>query len=256
MRRTRTLIIVFCFALPAFLLATVPLSFALQLIGAPLSDVRWQKASGTIWKGTLSDISFRGQHRIGDVQLTARPFALFGGGVGYRLVWKDVMGEGSGDIVFGRQSLRISNLNLKVNFSGLADLLPDIRRTNGVVAITNANASFKDNICIRANGNIATDALSKLALQYNVSATDLQGGIACLEEALHIRAQGQVAQNGIVVSDVHLLLDGRSSLQVHVATTDPILGGGLLRYGFKEDTTGYIFRREINLATGLRPARL
>ena len=248
MSRKRTLLALFCVALPTFLIATIPLSFALKLIDAPPSDVSWQTATGTIWKGRLSDVSVLEQYQLGDINLIAKPLALFAGTAGYSLTWKDSLGEGTGGVFLGRNKLRISDLDLQVNFAGLGGLLPEIRRTNGVVKITNANISFKDNICVRADGNVSTDALTKLALQFNLTAENLEGNISCRDEALYVKVEGKLAQNDIVVSEARFLLNGASSLNVHVKTADAVLQLGLLRYGFEEDATGYIFQRDLNLA--------
>lgn len=226
----------------------MPLGFALKMIGAAPSDVRWQEASGTIWKGELSGVSLLGQYQLGDVNLAAKPFALFGGEVGYRLAWAGDMGRARGDIFLGRDMLRISGLDVQVNFAGLVDLMPEIRNTNGVVSIANGSAYFEDRICIRASGDVSTDALTKLALQYNVTATDLTGTLSCLDDALHVEARGQLAQSDRVVSQMRLPLNGISQVTVTVDTDDAVLGFGLLRYGFQEEEGGYIFQRELNLA--------
>ena len=242
MSRVPALISLFVMALLVCLVVTMPLAFVLKPPSGTNADFQWEKTSGTVWNGTLYGLLFRSQQSLGDIDLAARPLALFGGELGHDFIWNGAPGQGTGALFLGRNSVRVSDANLQINIEGVIDLRTNIRNTNAVVNISNANLAFKDDDCTSATGDISSDVLSKLAMRHNVQGTDLTGNISCVDDALLIAVRGQAGENDLVTADLHIRPNGVSSMKIHVQTADLALGLGLAQYGFEEDETGYVLQ--------------
>lgn len=251
MRRISVLAGLFGIAFSGFLCANIPLSFAMKISGAKAGGLNWQEARGTMWNGALSGVAFQGRQSLGTIGLKAKPLAFLRGQVGYEFDWQSLAGQGAGNIFWGFGTIRVSDLDLRLQLAALADLRPDVRDTNSSVIIENASVSLKDQNCSTAAGALSSDVLAKLALRFNASATELTGNINCNDGDVQVLMQGQLGQSDVVTGDARVRLNSASSFKAHVQTNDVALGLGLAQYGFTEDATGYVFQQEAILLEGL-----
>lgn len=242
MNRVRLLVVLFLVALAGFVIVRMPLVFGLQMSGASQAGLSWQAASGTVWSGRLSGVSYAGRQPLGDVALRAKPPALLTGGVGYGFDWEGSAGQGTGDVIVGRRGVRVSGLDLDVRLAGLVGLDADLRNTEGRVYVRGADVVFRDGACSRATGDISSDVLERFALRYNVPATELTGGLTCEADALRLSMRGQLGQEDLVLVDGRVGASGAARFEIRVETDDPAIGVGLLGYGFVEDAIGYIYQ--------------
>lgn len=80
----RLLLLVFALAVPAMLLATLPLGLALDMTGAGHRGLSARSASGSVWNGRLEGASLRGIE-LGDASLRLSPLPLLLGARALRL---------------------------------------------------------------------------------------------------------------------------------------------------------------------------
>ena len=107
-----TLILVFVAALIVGLISGIPLSFAMRNAGLIEQGIGWQQARGTIWRGQVTGLVYRGTP-AGALDIRSSPLSLFTGSIASDINW---------GALTGRARLRLGRNGQCISASGAAQL--------------------------------------------------------------------------------------------------------------------------------------
>ena len=116
------LILVLAAALIVGLISGIPLSFAMRNAGLIEQGIGWQQARGTIWRGQVTGLVYRGTP-AGALDIRSSPLSLFTGSIASDINW---------GAPTGRARLRVSVSPSSVNLSNLGAAQLDLVRRLGV----------------------------------------------------------------------------------------------------------------------------
>lgn len=233
----------------AALVAMTPLPFILKLGKVDATGLTWSNAYGTLFDGGLDDVSF-GPQRVGDVTLKMRPGALLGGRLQYSFDVSDGVGDVAGNLFVGWNKIGINETRADVDLDQLVGLKKEIRDLGGVVRVDIGEIIFANKACRSAEGQVDTDALSRVANQYGRTLSELTGSFACDGDMLSLPMQATSTQGDIVDARLRVGLSERSTAEAIVSTSDPQAALVLLSLGFSEAEGKYHFRRDRMIIVG------
>ena len=209
-----------------FILATMPLSLALAGRG-PEAGLSAAAASGTVWRGRLTDAAFRGV-RLGDAEVGVSPLSLLAARV--RLGFSSELAHGALRLGPGRVELLdiegvlpLAALAPQAGLSarvGLADLDLDLRRSE----------------CQRAGGQVSLDQISLAGLE--LPGLVLTGTAACAGKDLVVPLRGQ-AEGVDVQADLRTNPVGAYQVELTLRTTRPEVEAALAAAGYRRTLDGY-----------------
>ena len=116
------LILVLAAALIVGLISGIPLSFAMRNAGLIEQGIGWQQARGTIWRGQVTGLVYRGTP-AGALDIRSSPLSLFTGSIASDINW---------GAPTGRARLRVAVSPSSVNLSNLGAAQLDLVRRLGV----------------------------------------------------------------------------------------------------------------------------
>lgn len=252
MMRTIFLILLFVISLLVTLVATAPLSFALQQSGVHQSGLSWTGASGSIFSGKVTGLRF-GAQPIGTVALNAESGALLKGEVRYRFELQGAAAVGRGAVALGQHHLELSDFDTEIFVAQLVGIANEVRAVNGTATIEGGAVLLRDGACKSAAGRVQTDLLTKLAAEkFRREASALAGELSCDGEMVLLEMDGLLETTDFVGVRVRAGVTDVSSVQVQVQTVDPVLEAGLSIYGFEFLGDGYVYRQDASFVRGAR----
>ena len=231
------------------LLAFFPLSLIVSRLDVSPAKIIFGRVSGTIWRGSISDIYFA-ERRVGDgrVALSAwsllrvRPrldVALFNGPV-----------KGQARVLVLGKKIEVRNADGLAQLGALNYRDPTGRPLIGQLSFHFSELSFVQGECVGGAGRISTDVLSDLALRYAFEAPLLQGDVVCEQGRIKMNLNGKTAALTIsIIAEVDGELDYTATIEVEAMEAN--LGSVLELYGFDREGNHYSFMERGNLAAYL-----
>ncbi len=243
------LIILFLIAAAGFAVASMPLSFALNLASAETSGLRYSVAEGTIWKGRLRDARM-GKLDLGTVDLALAPSALFRGRaeVTWRANGRSLQGTGIG-------SASLDGTLTLINTRIVADLaqLPTWTPMDGAIDGTIRQLRFGG-----SQGCAVSDAQLRAQVRVEAmgepwTAPALNGTPRCEGQTLVVPLNGRDGANEVDLA-IALAPNGTYNARLTVATGDQKLKQTMETMGFERKVDGHEFVQggRWGLGTGLR----
>ncbi len=242
------LILAFCVTLIGTFLAYMPLAFALDQAGARQAGLSWLQAEGNIFSARLSGVSVQSQS-IGTVEARLRPQALLTGKLGYTLTWTGRASQGNALISLGFGGAALSNMQGVVQLEHIRGLASEVRNIRARVNMQDVAINPLGGACKTASGQVTSDVLERLVVDYGLASTPLRGTIDCDNETLNLIMNGSL-DNQYGINVILQYQADRLDVNMTIASRDDVLGAFLTPLGFEATQGGYRYRQSIDLAGG------
>ena len=236
----------FLFAL--FTLTNLPITVVLKWTDTYERGMRWENAEGTIWYGTLTNVSFR-EYALGTVNYQTSVFSLLAGKLAGRatvegpaLVAKSHFSVG----LRGSLKLHDSALLLDLGQYDIRDAFDAPMR--GALRLDIETLAFKNTACWQGAFRLWTDTLKTTARRYGGEGFPLSGEGRCEDGMLILPISGQ---NGTETVSLEVQLDGGMDYQaeVRVKSKTSDLIAALRLYGFDSQGEQLVMIQRGNLLT-------
>jgi hypothetical protein len=194
--------------------------------GAGLS---YSLASGTVWNGAVSGLSWRGND-LGGAKIALHPLAMLRGRLG-----ADVTLDGSGVVTGGGYAamtpwgLIVDDLSLSAEIASLPLLLP----MSGKISVEIAHADVRAGGCSQIEGAARTDALMNRPAGLAWQGPELAGPIECRGGAIVVPLKGGAESQAIAVA-MTLGADGTFGIRIEARAPDSAVASVLSAIGFVE----------------------
>lgn len=181
-----------------------PMSMAADMAAKQLPDFRFGEASGSVWDGRLTKVSY-GAQSIGDLSVKTDLFALFGGKAAgtLGLVREGLSGKAGIAYGLGGDGLDLKDLEVAGDTASVPGMPASIMRADGKFTLNIKDVKFAGGLCESASGEVWTDALTKLDYKGWVG-PELRGPVTCEGGKLHVQASGKAATGEEVVASLNI----------------------------------------------------
>ncbi len=223
----------FVVALVIALLAYLPLRVVTQAIGLQSNGIQFDRAVGTIWRGSLSDVHVGGE-AIGQVNLNLNAISLLQLKPAASFEFVGAAGNGKGLIVTGlNRELEIKDAFARIQLNTFKHLDAQLRRSPSTLnlSISNLKIGAAGN-CIEAAGGLKTDLLTVVGRSWAWDGPAMDGRIVCVGDDYELTLQNQTGLDEISAKAV-LRSDNTYDVEASVKTQNPRLSNALISYGFK-----------------------
>lgn len=225
--------------------ALLPMSLAAELAAQRFPDFKYAQASGSVWDGKLTQVSF-GEQYIGDLTAKTDPMGLLGGKAGGVLGLSREGFTGQADLSFGLfgGGLEIKDLKLEGN-AGLAPGMPAaLADKDGRFSLQVKDVKFVDNVCETATGEVWTDTLTKVNVRGWVG-PELRGPVTCHEGMLQVLARGKAATGEEVLASLNISQHLDMDLTATISNASPAAVQALADLGFVPEGDRLVLRQEM-----------
>lgn len=227
------------FALGAVVFA--PASFLALVIGSPSSGISYSSIKGTVWRGTLNDVTAGGQP-LGQVHYTLVPLALLTGNLGATIDFSGPAGSGEGKIGLGLigRKIRIENARIAYDLGWLSRYSIFGLPYQGEVRFNIKHLAVSPRRCLRADGDIWTNILDSSLKPYVGEGMALAGPAECEGQALKLVLTGQNSAGSTEVT-LRVQPDLTYSLVASVNPGKAQIALDLKSIGFEEDGSELVY---------------
>jgi hypothetical protein len=235
--------------------AMLPMSMAADFAAKHDMAFKYAGASGSVWSGKLQDVIFNGQS-LGDVAVKVDAGKVFMGQATGRVgfVRKDLAGQASVSRALFGGRMKLSNIKLAGQASGVPVLPARIRAANGRFTLAVDEIVFDKDVCKSAKGEVWTDALSKVDLGHQWVGPELRGPVSCKDGRLAVEAAGKAATGEEVTAGLNTGPDLSLDLQAKVLNATEGAAQTLAELGFQEDSGAYILHQRLGQGGGAVPS--
>jgi Type II secretion system (T2SS), protein N len=185
-------------------LTLLPMSMAADIASQRFPDFKFKQASGSVWDGKLSQVAF-GRQFIGDLAVKAEFMSLLTGKAAGKLGLTREGFAGEADLIYGisNGSLEIRDMKLDGNTALVPGMPAAIARVDGKFSLQVKDIQFADSVCESANGEVWTDALTKVNVKGWVG-PELRGPVTCEGGKLLVQATGKAVTGEDVVANLSI----------------------------------------------------
>jgi hypothetical protein len=225
--------------------ALFPMSVAADYARKQVPDFHYADASGSVWDGRLTNVSF-GQQKIGDLAVKADFGQVFSGKAAGHLglTREGFAGEGGLAYGIGGDSLTLTNLKLNGKTAMVRGMPPAVAAGEGKFSLDVKDLKFVKSACQSASGEVWTDALSKVSIQGWVG-PELRGPVSCANGKLVAEGKGKAATGEDVLAQMVISPHLDIEMVATVTNTQPTSVNALTSLGFKPDGDAYVLRASI-----------
>jgi len=226
-------------------LTFLPMSMAADMAAKQLPDFKFGEASGSVWDGKLTKVSY-GAQSIGDLAVKTDLMALFGGKAAGTLGLAREGFTGSAAVAYGvgDGGLDIKDLKLAGDTSRVPGMPPSIARTDGKFTLEIKDAKFVHSLCQSASGEVWTDALTKVNYKGWVG-PELRGPVTCAGGKLQVQASGKAATGEDVLASMNIGQHLDMELTATVTNAGPGAAEALTSIGFTPDGDRLVLRQAL-----------
>lgn len=222
-------------ALVGGVIAFFPMSMAAEMASKQMPGFKYSEASGSVWDGKLSNVSFSDQ-KIGDLTVKANLFDLLTGKAAGMLGLVRQGFAGQADLAYGLTNgvLDIQNLKIDGN-TGMVPGMPEaVAVADGKFTLQIAELKFSNSACEAASGEVWTDALTRVDVHGWVG-PELRGPVSCQDGALQVRASGKAATGEDVLANLNISARLDMDMTATISNASPAAVDALTRLGFVAD---------------------
>lgn len=225
--------------------ALLPMSMAAGMAASRFPDFRFQTASGSVWDGKLTQVSF-GTQFIGDLDVKTELAALAGGKAAGTLGLKREGFAGQTKLSFGLGDglMEMKDLTLDGNTSLIPGMPSALARADGRFKLDVKDLTFVDSVCQGATGEVWTDALTKVSVQGWVG-PELRGPVTCAGGKLQVEAAGTAETGEDIRAALHIGQHLDMELTAVVQNVSPAGREALTRVGFSADGSQLVLRHQM-----------
>jgi len=225
--------------------ALFPMSVAADYARKNVPDFHYADASGSVWDGKLTNVSF-GQQKIGDLAVQADFGQVFAGkAAGHLGLTRDgFSGEGGVAYGIGSDALTLNNLKLTGKTAMVPGMPLAVAAGDGRFSLEVKDLKFVKGVCESASGEVWTDALAKVSIQGWVG-PELRGPVSCANGKLVAEGKGKAATGEDVLAQMVISPHMDIQLVATATNTQPTSVNALTSLGFKPDGNAYVLRASI-----------
>lgn len=222
-------------ALVAGAVAFFPMSMAAEMASRQMPGFKYAEASGSVWDGKLSSVSFSDQ-AIGDLTVKANLFDLLTGKAAGMLGLVREGFAGQADLAYGLTNglLDIKNLKIDGEVAMVPGMPEPVARADGKFTLQIKELKFNHSACETAAGEVWTDALTHVNVQGWVG-PELRGPVSCQGGALQVLASGKAATGEDVLASLNVSAGLDMDLTATVSNASPAAINALTQLGFVAD---------------------
>lgn len=229
-------------------IASIPASTISFFVDHNRAGLSYREAQGTIWRGDLTAAAIGGVP-LGDVSYELSLLSLLGLSPELNLSANGpVNGRAIVSVGLGRRvSLRDVDADINLGAIAVRGLLGEPASGQARIAINRIDFSAREG-CIKAEGELWTNALDAPAKRYDLPGLPMNGAVSCRQDKLVVSLAGE---NVRTAASIELLID-KSLAYVVTATATPSEGNiasALRVYGF-EDDNGALTYGSVGMLTG------
>ena len=222
-----------------------PMSMAAEFAAKQVPDFKYASATGSVWDGKLTDVSY-GEQKIGDLTVKADLMQALTGKAAGQLGLVRQGFTGSTGIVWpvGKKDVTLSSLKVGGDVVNVPGMPGVVAMSGGKFTLELKNLVFANNICQTASGEVWTDALAKLN-ERGWTGPELRGPVTCTEGKIQVQASGKAAtgEDVLAVMNISSHLDMKMTAKV-VGAQGPAIQA-LIDMGFKPEGDGLVIRQSI-----------
>lgn len=232
-------------ALAGGAVAFLPMSMAADMAAKQAPDFRFGEATGSIWDGKLTNVSY-GEQTIGDLAVKTDLMALFSGKAAGTLgmVREGLSGQAGISYGIGNGGLDLSNLKLSGDTAMVPGMPPSIARTDGKFTLDVKDVKFANSLCESASGEVWTDALTKVYYKGWVG-PELRGPVTCAGGKLQVQASGTAATGEEVLATMNIGQHLDMEMTAEVSNAGPGAIEALTSIGFSLEGTKLVLRQQL-----------
>ena len=224
-------------------IAFFPMSMAADMAAKQIPDFKYVGASGSVWDGKLTNVSF-GQQQIGDLSVKANLFALFTGKA------NGVMGldregfSGQADLAYGigDGSLDIRDMKIEGTTGMVPGMPPAVAQADGKFTLQVKELKFANSLCETAVGEVWTDALTRVNVQGWVG-PELRGPVTCQGGKLQVQAAGKAATGEDVLASLNISPSLDMDMVATISNASPAAREALTQLGFLTEGDALVLRQ-------------
>lgn len=239
--RVAGLIVLFLISFVIFLIASFPLSLALDWSGARSRGVSFDRAYGTIWSGSVSDVAIIGQP-LGRVKINTRPLSLFTGAIKSELEFAGPAGVAHGVVSVGPARINIDNLTANLNVQNLIYLDPRLRRNSATLnAKIGSMAVSHKGECLEGRADLNSDLLTAVGRQWRWDGPMMVGEVVCVDKRPVVDLKNESGPDMITAHAT--TTDDGYQVAAEVATRNNELVQALIALGFELRGRSYVYEK-------------
>lgn len=246
---------IFLIALAALVVAAgagltlLPMSMAADVAQQRVPDFKFKEASGSVWDGELKQVAY-GKQFIGDLKVKTDLMSLLTGkAAGVLGLTRDGF-TGQANLVYGLSNgaLELKDMKLDGNTAMVPGMPAAIAKVDGKFSLQVKDLQFVDSACEAANGEVWTDALTKIQVKGWVG-PELRGPVTCEGGKLQVEAKGKAAtgENVLAVLNIGRQLDMEMTATVTDAT--PAAVEALREVGFVKQGDRLVLHHALGAAS-------
>ncbi len=223
--------------------AIFPMSVVADFAAKQAPDFRFAAASGSVWDGKLTNVSY-GQQRIGDLSVKTDLMKLFGGKAGgtLGLAREGFVGQAGISYGLGDGSLELMDMKISGDTAKVPGMPQAIARADGKFTLAVKDLKFTKGVCDTATGEVWTDALTKVNVKGWVG-PELRGPVTCEGGNLNVEAKGKAATGEDVLAKLSIGPKLDMAMTAMVANASSGAVEALTQIGFVAEGNALVMRQ-------------
>ena len=225
--------------------ALLPMSMAADMAAKQFPDFKFSQASGSVWDGKLSQVSF-GKQFIGDLAVKTELMSLLGGTASgtLGLTREGFSGQTSINYGMGNGRLELKDMNVTGNTAMVPGMPAAVAKGDGKFTLKVADVKFTEGACAEAKGEVWTDALTKVEIK-GWKGPELRGPVTCNGGKLQVEAGGKAATGEDVLAVMSIGQHLDMELTAAVSNASPGALQALAEVGFKPEGDKLVLRQAV-----------
>jgi len=225
--------------------ALLPMSMAADMAAKQFPDFKFSQASGSVWDGKLSQVSF-GKQFIGDLAVKTELMSLLGGTASgtLGLTREGFSGQTSINYGMGNGRLELKDMNVTGNTAMVPGMPAAGAKGDGKFTLKVADVKFTEGACAEAKGEVWTDALTKVEIK-GWKGPELRGPVTCNGGKLQVEAGGKAATGEDVLAVMSIGQHLDMELTATVSNASPGALQALAEVGFKPEGDKLVLRQAV-----------
>ena len=225
--------------------ALLPMSMAADMAAKQFPDFKFSQASGSVWDGKLSQVSF-GKQFIGDLAVKTELMSLLGGTASgtLGLTREGFSGQTSINYGMGNGRLELKDMNVAGNTAMVPGMPAAVAKGDGKFTLKVADVKFTEGACAEAKGEVWTDALTKVEIK-GWKGPELRGPVTCNGGKLQVEAGGKAATGEDVLAVMSIGQHLDMELTAAVSNASPGALQALAEVGFKPEGDKLVLRQAV-----------
>jgi hypothetical protein len=226
-------------------IAMFPMSMAAEYAAKQVPDFHYSVASGSVWSGKLTDVSF-GEQKIGNLAVKTDALKLFTGKAGGHLDLSREGFTGQTGIAWpiGGKTVELSDLKLAGKIAMVPGMPQAVAAGGGMFSLDLKDLKLTGDACEFASGEVWTDALAKVNHKGWVG-PELRGPVTCTDGKIHIEAAGKAVSGENVIARMSISPKLDMEMTASVLNAQGSAVAALTNLGFKPEGNALVMRQAL-----------